>query len=256
MATTTNTHVLHTDDVHKELQSGELKVHALRGVTIQVSAGEITAIIGPSGSGKSTLLGVIGGLDAPTRGRVVIDGVDITRMDERALTRVRNEKIGFVFQSFNLIPTLSAQENVALPMQFAVKRSGNPDKRARELLTMLGLGDRLDHRPTQLSGGQQQRVAIARALANSPALLLADEPTGNLDTQSTEVVMQTLHDVREKLGMAVVIVTHDMNVAAQADRVITLVDGKVVQNAPGYTLAQSADGSRGASVQHAQVAAP
>jgi putative ABC transport system ATP-binding protein len=190
------------DDVHKELQSGELKVHALRGVTIQVSAGEITAIIGPSGSGKSTLLGVIGGLDAPTRGRVVIDGVDITRMDERALTRVRNEKIGFVFQSFNLIPTLSAQENVALPMQFAVKRSGNPDKRARELLTMLGLGDRLDHRPTQLSGGQQQRVAIARALANSPALLLADEPTGNLDTQSTEVVMQTLHDVREKLGMA------------------------------------------------------
>ena len=167
----------------KELNVGEIKVQALRGVTMKVGRGEFAAIVGPSGSGKSTLLGVIGGLDAPTDGTVAIDGTDITSLNERKLTRVRNEKIGFVFQSFNLIPTLTATENVALPIQFAARKTANPNKRAEDLLRMLGLGDRMDHRPTQLSGGQQQRVAIARALANDPPLLLADEPTGNLDTR-------------------------------------------------------------------------
>jgi len=164
-------HVLQTQDLKKDLQVGEVTVHALRGVTLNVQRGEFMGIIGPSGSGKSTLLGLIGGLDSPTSGTVTIDGIDITNLNERALTRVRNEKIGFVFQFFNLIPTLTAQENVSLPIQFAKKRKFNPDKRAAELLELLGIADRLDHRPTQLSGGQQQRVAIARALANGPALL-------------------------------------------------------------------------------------
>ena len=230
---TTNPLVLRAENLTKELRAGEIVVQALRGVSLDVERGELLGIIGPSGSGKSTLLGLIGGLDSPTSGRIEIDGVDITNLNERALTRVRNEKIGFVFQFFNLIPTLSALENVALPIQFANKRRFNPNQRAKELLTMLGMSDRLHNRPTQLSGGQQQRVAIARALANSPALLLCDEPTGSLDSESSAVVMQALKDVQRQMGTTVIVVTHNMEIAAQMDRLVTLVDGHITSDVEG-----------------------
>ncbi|MBN1563680.1 MAG: ABC transporter ATP-binding protein [Anaerolineae bacterium] len=225
-----NHYVVRTDDVRKDLQLGEVTVHAVRGISLHVQPGELLGIIGPSGSGKSTLLGMIGGLDSPTAGRVYIDGQDITDLGERALTRVRNEKIGFVFQFFNLIPTLTAVENVALPIQFARNRKHNPTRRAAELLDLLGLDERMHHRPNQLSGGEQQRVALARALANDPPLLLGDEPTGNLDTFSSEVVMNALRTVQQELGTTVVIVTHNMDIAAQMDRIVSLVDGKIAED--------------------------
>jgi putative ABC transport system ATP-binding protein len=232
--------VLRTENLTKDLQVGEVTVHALRGVTMTVQRGEFLGIIGPSGSGKSTLLGLIGGLDTPTSGKVFIDGEDITDLTERALTRVRNEKIGFVFQFFNLIPTLTALENVSLPIQFSKTRKFDANKRAKELLDMLGLGDRLHHRPTQLSGGQQQRVAIARALANAPALLLCDEPTGSLDTEASATVMNALRDVQQGMNTTVIIVTHSMDVAAQLDRLITLVDGHLASDVDPQSSAQMA----------------
>ncbi|MAS35670.1 MAG: hypothetical protein CL610_16790 [Anaerolineaceae bacterium] len=224
--------VIHVRELTKELPLGKVTVHALRGVNLDIYAGEMVSIVGPSGSGKSTLLGLIGGLDSPTRGTIHIDGVDITRMNEDQLTEIRNEKIGFIFQFFNLIPTLTAVENVALPIQFAQKPKFKPERRARELLTMLGLEDRLHHRPAELSGGQQQRVAIARALANNPPLLLADEPTGNLDTESGQIVLEALKHVQRESGTTVVIVTHDTDLANYADRNITLVDGEIVERQP------------------------
>jgi putative ABC transport system ATP-binding protein len=219
--------VIRTRGLAKDLPLGKTVVHALRGVDMDIYAREIVGIVGPSGSGKSTLLGLIGGLDKATRGTIEIDGVDVTRMNEDQLTEIRNEKIGFIFQFFNLIPTLTAQENVLLPMQFARRAPRNPDKRAKELLDLLGLKDRMKHRPSELSGGQQQRVAIARALANNPPLLLADEPTGNLDTASGTVVLETLQQIREQEGTTIVIVTHDEKLAQRSDRVLTLVDGAI-----------------------------
>jgi putative ABC transport system ATP-binding protein len=223
--------VIHTRGLTKELPLGNHTVHALRGVDLDIYAGEMVGVVGPSGSGKSTLLGLIGGLDTPTRGSIAIDGIDITHMNEDQLTEVRNEKIGFIFQFFNLIPTLTALENVALPIQFARKPQYKAEKRARELLAALGLQDRLRHRPSELSGGQQQRVAIARALANNPPLLLADEPTGNLDTESGRMVMETLQQIRQQSGTTVVIVTHDAEIAERADRILHLVDGTLVNGA-------------------------
>jgi putative ABC transport system ATP-binding protein len=220
--------VIDVQNVTKELKLGQHTIHALRGVNMSIQRGEMVGIVGPSGSGKSTLLGIIGGLDTPTKGKVFIDGVDISRMNEGKLTEIRNQKIGFIFQFFNLIPTLTALENVALPIQFAQKTSHNPNRRAKELLTQLGLGDRLNHRPNQLSGGQQQRVAIARALANEPPLLLADEPTGNLDSESSENVLAALEEIRRETGTTVIIVTHDPELAVRADRVLTLRDGLIV----------------------------
>lgn len=220
--------VIRVVDVTKDLKLGKVTINALRGVNMTINAGEMVGIVGPSGSGKSTLLGIIGGLDIPTSGIVEIDGVDISRMNENQLTDIRNEKIGFIFQFFNLVPTLTALENVALPVQFAQKRKYRPNKRARDLLKMLGLGDRLNHRPTELSGGQQQRVAIARALANNPPLILADEPTGNLDSQSGAVVIEALHQIREENGTTIVFVTHDPALTEQMDRVLHLVDGQIV----------------------------
>lgn len=220
--------VIRLTNVTKDLPLGKTVIHALRGVSLEIYKGEMVGIVGPSGSGKSTLLGLMGGLDRPTSGTIEVDGVDISRMNEDQLTEIRNEKIGFIFQFFNLIPTLTALENVALPIQFARKPNFNPNKRAKDLLAMLGLEDRMKHRPSELSGGQQQRVAIARALANNPPLLLADEPTGNLDTEAGQRVMQALHTVREEAGTTVVIVTHDPELAAQADDVYTLVDGLIV----------------------------
>jgi putative ABC transport system ATP-binding protein len=232
--------VLRTEDLKKDLKVGEVTVQALRGVTLAVQRGEFMGIIGPSGSGKSTLLGLIGGLDSPTSGKVFIDGTDITNLNERALTRVRNEKIGFVFQFFNLIPTLTALENVALPIQFAPQPKFDATKRAKELLDLLGMADRLKHRPTQLSGGQQQRVAIARALANAPALLLCDEPTGSLDTESSATVMNALRDVQQNMNTTVIIVTHSMDVASQLDRLVTLVDGRLASDVDPQSSAQMA----------------
>jgi putative ABC transport system ATP-binding protein len=235
-----NSYVLQVEDLTKDLQVGEVTVNALRGVSMEVKRGEFMAIVGPSGSGKSTLLGLIGGLDTPTTGTVILDGTDITKLNERALTRIRNEKIGFVFQSFNLIPTLTAVENVALPLQFSNKNHHNPAKRAKELLDSLGLGDRFHHRPTQLSGGQQQRVAIARALANDPALILGDEPTGNLDTESSEIVIQALRDIQATMNTTVILVTHDMEIASQVERLVSLVDGKITADDPRVTAQEAA----------------
>ncbi len=221
------TPVIDVQNVTKDLRMGQHTVHALRGVSLQIQRGEMVSIIGPSGSGKSTLLGIIGGLDTPTDGHIYIDGVDVSNMREDKLTEIRNEKIGFIFQFFNLIPTLTALENVALPIQFARHPQFNPNVRARELLKLLGLADRTHHLPSQLSGGQQQRVAIARALANNPPLLLADEPTGNLDSESGEIVLAALRDIQQTSGATVVLVTHDRDLAARADRIITLVDGQI-----------------------------
>ncbi len=212
----------------RELRLGKVSVHALRNVNMEIYAGEMVSIVGPSGSGKSTLLGLIGGLDSPSSGSVEIDGVDITHMNEDQLTTIRNEKIGFIFQFFNLIPTLTALENVALPIQFAHRPRYQPNQRARELLDLLGLGDRMNHRPAELSGGEQQRVAIARALANNPPLLLADEPTGNLDTASGHVVLEALRNAQREAGTTVVLVTHDPELAGITDRQLTLVDGQIV----------------------------
>ena len=223
--------VIRASNITRNLKLGSHLVQALRGVNLEILSKEMVGIIGPSGSGKSTLLGIIGGLDSPTDGTIEIDGVDITRMSENQLTDIRNHKIGFIFQFFNLIPTLTAMENVALPIEFAQVPRHKPNRRAMELLEMLGLGDRFHHRPNELSGGQQQRVAIARALANDPPILLADEPTGNLDTVSGDTVMEALHRIRDENGTTVVLVTHDRSLASQMDRVLTLVDGIIADDA-------------------------
>ena len=229
MGTRPVTHpVIRASNIRRDLKLGSHIVHALRGVDLEIHANEMVGIIGPSGSGKSTLLGIIGGLDSPTEGKIEIEGVDITDMDEGQLTDIRNQKIGFVFQFFNLIPTLTALENVALPIEFAQSPRHNPFERAGQLLDMLGLGDRFHHRPNELSGGQQQRVAIARALANDPPILLADEPTGNLDSHSGETVLEALAAIRDNNGTTVVLVTHDPALATQMDRVLSLVDGRIV----------------------------
>ena len=220
--------VIRANQVTRNLKLGNHIVHALRGVDMTIYANEMVGIIGPSGSGKSTLLGIVGGLDSPTKGTIEIDGIDITRMSEGQLTDIRNQKIGFVFQFFNLIPTLTALENVALPIEFAQAPRHKPFSRAGELLEMLGLSGRFHHRPSELSGGQQQRVAIARALANDPPILLADEPTGNLDSHSGETVLRALRSIRDENGTTVVMVTHDRSLASQMDRVLTLVDGRIV----------------------------
>ena len=220
------TTVVRATEITKEFRTGKVVVHALRGISLEIEAGEMVAIVGPSGSGKSTLLGLLGGLDTPTSGRVEVDSLDITDMNESQLADVRSAKIGFVFQTFNLIPTLTALENVALPAQFARSRSKvKPTRRARELLTTVGLGDRLKHRPAELSGGEQQRVALARAMVNQPALILADEPTGNLDSASGEGILEALEQMRRETGTTLVVVTHDPSVAARADRVLQLHDG-------------------------------
>jgi ABC-type lipoprotein export system ATPase subunit len=223
---TENGVVLQGVGLTKQFRSGDLLVDALRGVDITINRGEIVAIIGPSGSGKSTMMGILGGLDSPTEGRLEIGGIDVTNMGENELAEIRNAYIGFVFQQFNLMPTLTAVENVSLPIQFASERKFNPRERATELLTTFGLEDRLKNRPSQLSGGEQQRVAIARARANDPPLLLCDEPTGALDTENGNLVMDTLFQAQAKLGTAIVIVTHDPRVAERADRTLVMTDGR------------------------------
>ncbi|HJR00511.1 MAG TPA: ABC transporter ATP-binding protein [Methylomirabilota bacterium] len=210
------------------LASGGRGVDVLTDVSLDVPAGQFLAIAGPSGSGKSTLLGLIAGLDQPTAGRIEVAGVDITALDEDALARFRRDHVGYVFQSFHLLPTLTAQENVAVPLELA----GEADAAARAaaLLAEVGLAERAHHYPVQLSGGEQQRVAVARAMARRPALLLADEPTGNLDSATGKQIIELLVGMNRRLGATLVLVTHDTALAAHADRVVTLRDGRVVSD--------------------------
>jgi len=219
--------VVRTVGLARRYKMGDAFVDALQGVDLEIARGEFVALVGPSGSGKSTVLNLIGGLDRPTAGEIWIDGKELSASDEKALTHHRRQHVGFVFQSFNLLPRLTAEENVALPLMF----SGIPEKerraRARELLERVGLAERLTHRPTQLSGGEQQRVAIARALVGQPALLLADEPTGNLDTTTGVEIMRLLKELNQEHGLTLLVVTHDPEVAAFADRVVRLRDGQV-----------------------------
>jgi putative ABC transport system ATP-binding protein len=220
------TPALEATDIHKSLPFGRGRIEILRGISLRIEHGEFVAIIGPSGSGKSTLLGIVAGLDNPTSGQVWVDGVDITRMSEGRLAAVRNQKIGMVFQAFNLIPTLTAQENVEVPL-YVGRHPGSPTSRAREVLALVGLSHRLRNRPNQLSGGEQQRVAIARALATNPAIVIMDEPTGNLDKQNGDNILKLIGELRQATGTTFVIATHDASVAGAADRVVHLVDGLV-----------------------------
>ena len=216
-------------DITKSLPLGRERIDILKGISLSIGHGEFVAIVGPSGSGKSTLLGIIAGLDNPSSGQVLVDGVDITRMSEAQLASVRNQKIGMVFQAFNLIPTLTAQENVEVPLYVGKHAGASPAARARELLTLVGLGHRLGNKPNQLSGGEQQRVAVARALATHPAIVIMDEPTGNLDKQNGDNVLAMIRDLRASTNTTFIIATHDPNVAAAADRAIRIVDGRIAQ---------------------------
>ncbi|MCX7683328.1 MAG: ABC transporter ATP-binding protein [Anaerolineae bacterium] len=220
--------VIRTENLTKIYGAGEAVVIALDHVNLRVEAGEFVAVMGPSGCGKSTLLHLIGGLDRPTEGRVLLDGTDIATLSDDRVTELRRRKVGFVFQFYNLIPVLSAVENAALPLTLDGVKPEEARRRAIEWLSRLGLGDRLSNRPDQLSGGQQQRVAIARALVAEPAIILADEPTGNLDSRASDEIAGLLKRISEEWGRAVLMVTHDPRIAAYADRIIFLKDGKVV----------------------------
>ena len=220
-------------DVTRVYGEGEAAVHALDGVTVGFPKGRFTAIMGPSGSGKSTLMHILAGLDRPTSGSVVLDEVEITELDDRRLTELRRERVGFVFQSFNLLPVLDARENIVLPLSIAGKK---PDAEwLDKLIATVGLGDRLDHRPSELSGGQQQRVAVARALASKPAVVFADEPTGNLDSKSSAEVLELLRRSVDEFGQTVIMVTHDPTAASYADRLLVLADGRIVHDGEAHS---------------------
>jgi putative ABC transport system ATP-binding protein len=232
-------------ELTKEYLSGGRPLAVLRDVSFDVAAGSFTAIVGPSGSGKTTLLGLLAGLDVPTRGRVLLDGTDLSTLDEDARARVRGERVGFVFQSFQLIPTLTAVENVAVPLELRGERGA--ERRAAELLDRVGLGGRGHHFPAQLSGGEQQRVAVARAFVNRPRVLFADEPTGNLDLATGARIVELLEGLNQEDGTTVVLVTHDLSLAARAGRVIRLADGRVVSDTPGGDAARLVAGASAAA---------
>jgi len=220
---------LRTVALRRTLGGGDAASEILHGIDLEIARGEFCAIMGPSGSGKSTLLGLIAGLDSPTSGEVLIDGVNITRLGEDRLARLRGEKIGFVFQFFHLIPSLTAFENISVPMEIAAVPDADPRRRAQALIEEVGLTGRAHHYPSQLSGGEQQRVALARALANNPPIVLADEPTGNLDSTNGRHIMELLRTIHRTRGTTVVLVTHDAELAALADSRLVLRDGRVVE---------------------------
>jgi putative ABC transport system ATP-binding protein len=225
--------IIKLEDIHKTYQTGEVEVRAVRGVSLEIHQGEFVALMGASGSGKSTMMNIIGCLDRPTQGKYFLDEIDVSQLNRDELADIRNQKIGFVFQGFNLLSRTSALENVELPMLYTRQRlkSGSLREQAMQALETVGLGDRADHSPNQLSGGQQQRVAIARALANRPALLLADEPTGNLDTRTSVEIMGVFQKLNEQ-GITIVMVTHELDVAQYTKQMIVMRDGRVVSNTP------------------------
>ena len=220
-------YVVETEDLTKYYQMGPITVKALESVNLRIKRGEYISIMGPSGSGKTTLFNMVGGIDRPTRGRVYIDGVDIAKLDAYELAWLRCRKIGYIFQTFNLIPVLTAMENVTLPMIFAGVEREERSRRAREILETVGLAERLDHKPMELSGGQQQRVAIGRALANNPVIILADEPTGNLDLQTGLEIITLLRGMNKEKGVTVIAATHDLKMIDVSDRIIYLRDGQI-----------------------------
>ncbi|HUN99699.1 MAG TPA: ABC transporter ATP-binding protein [Bradyrhizobium sp.] len=225
--------VITVEDLTRTFVDGDVRVDALRGITLTIRRGEFVAIMGSSGSGKSTLMNILGCLDRPTSGHYLLEDVDVAALQEPELARMRSERLGFVFQSFNLLARTSAIENVGLPLYYAVSgptSSAVRDVRARESLRLLGLGERERNTPGQLSGGQQQRVAIARALINSPRILLADEPTGNLDTRTSHEIMETLVSLNRRQSVTIVLVTHETDIAAYADRVVTMRDGQIISD--------------------------
>lgn len=222
------TSLISIHDMTKVYKMGQYEVHALRGVSLDISREDFVSIMGPSGSGKSTLMNMIGALDTPTNGRYLLDGTDVSRLDDDQLAQIRNQQIGFVFQNFNLLPRTPALQQVELPLIYSGK--GKRRERARQALAMVGLDDRLDHKPSELSGGQQQRVAIARALVNEPNIILADEPTGNLDSKSGAEIMQIFQQLNRERGITVIFVTHDPWIARHTRRIIRLADGLVVND--------------------------
>lgn len=228
---TDNNIVVDAHDLTKVYTMGEVKVHALRGLSTQIKQGEVVGIMGPSGSGKSTLMNILGCLDRPTEGDYYLDGVSVATMNDDQLARIRNEKVGFVFQTFNLLPRSTALINVMLPLRYSQDRS-NSRQRAEKALIEVGLGDRMDHRPNELSGGQQQRVAMARALVNEPAIIMADEPTGNLDTKTGDVLMEMLLTLNREKGTTLIIVSHDPEIAHLAERIVYIRDGVVEDRGP------------------------
>jgi putative ABC transport system ATP-binding protein len=218
--------VIRIEGVHKYYDLGETKVHALRGIDLEIQPGEFVAVMGSSGSGKSTLMNLLGCLDKPTSGRYLLDGIDVSQLDKKTLAHIRNRKLGFVFQGFNLLARTTALENVELPTLYAQLPKEERLDRARKALEMVGLGERVEHFTSQLSGGQQQRVAIARALVNRPSILLADEPTGNLDSRTSVEIMQILQELNER-GLTIVLVTHEPDIAQFAKRIVVFRDGKI-----------------------------
>jgi putative ABC transport system ATP-binding protein len=234
--------IIKLEDIHKTYQTGEVEVRAVRGMSLEIHQGEFVALMGASGSGKSTMMNIIGCLDRPTQGKYFLDEINVSQLNRDELADIRNQKIGFVFQGFNLLSRTSALENVELPMLYMRQRLNGESlrERAMQALETVGLGDRADHSPNQLSGGQQQRVAIARALANRPALLLADEPTGNLDTRTSVEIMGVFQKLNEQ-GITIVMVTHELDVAKYTKRMIVMRDGRVVSDTPVVTRLNAED---------------